>query len=386
MATITISHVDRVYSGGVKAVDDLSITIESGDFVSLLGPSGCGKTTTLRMIAGLDAPDRGELLLDGKVLYSKKRGIAVPTEKRGMGLVFQSYALWPHMTVGQNVAFGLEMKGVDKRTRATRVGEVLELMHIAALEKRYPAQLSGGQQQRVALARMLAVSPDVLLLDEPLSNLDAKLRLEMRAELKRLHETLGNTIIYVTHDQLEAMTMSTMIAVMNEGKLQQYAPPMDIYRRPANLTVASFVGSPPMNFVRKGEDRAGATAAPGGAGGIGGASAGSAGWDLGILACFPGAESGARIIGVRPEDIQLAHPASPGQPIGSAGPVWRRRARVETVLPTGSEWIVGMESGGVRFFASTREEPCCLDEGEVDMMVPAAAFHVFDDNNARIAV
>lgn len=390
MATITINHVDRIYSGGVKAVDDLSITIESGDFVSLLGPSGCGKTTTLRMIAGLDAPDRGELLLDGKVLYSKKQGIAVPTEKRGMGLVFQSYALWPHMTVGQNVAFGLEMKGVDKRTRATRVGEVLELMHIAALEKRYPAQLSGGQQQRVALARMLAVSPDVLLLDEPLSNLDAKLRLEMRAELKRLHETLGNTIVYVTHDQLEAMTMSTMIAVMNEGKLQQYAPPMEIYRRPANLTVASFVGSPPMNFVRKGEGTAGAAAAPGGAASAGGAAGTGApagtGWDLGILACFPGAEGGARIIGVRPEDIQLVHPASPMKAGGAGGPFWRRRARVDTVLPTGSEWIVGMESGGRRFFASTREEPCCLDEGEVDMMIAAGAFHIFGENDARIAV
>ena len=369
MATIQIVHVDRIYPGGVKAVDDLSITIESGDFVSLLGPSGCGKTTTLRMIAGLDAPDRGEFLLDGKVLYSRSKGIAVPTEKRGMGLVFQSYALWPHMTVGQNVAFGLEMKGVDRKARATRVGEVLELMHIASLEKRYPSQLSGGQQQRVALARMLAVSPDVLLLDEPLSNLDAKLRLEMRAELKRLHETLGNTIIYVTHDQLEAMTMSTMIAVMNEGRLQQYAPPMEIYRRPANLTVASFVGSPPMNLVRRG---------PGLAGGD------DTSWDLDILGCFPGAAKSASIIGVRPEDIQLIHPSSPA--VGSAKPAWRRRARVDTVLPTGSEWIVGMESGGQRFFASTREEPCCLDAGEVDMLVPAGAFHLFGDNSARIAV
>ena len=368
MATIELKHVDRTYGGGVKAVDDLSITIESGHFVSLLGPSGCGKTTTLRMIAGLDAPDGGEILLDGKTLYSKREGLVVPTEKRGMGLVFQSYALWPHMTVAQNVAFGLEMKGMERKAKILRVGEVLELMHIASLEKRYPAQLSGGQQQRVALARMLAVSPDVLLLDEPLSNLDAKLRLEMRVELKRLHETLGNTVIYVTHDQLEAMTMSTKIAVMNEGKLQQYSAPMEIYQKPANLTVASFVGNPPMNLVRK-NGSAGRSGEPA--------------WDLGILDCFAGPKAGARTIGVRPEDILLIRPGSRPTHSGEAA-YWIRRARVETVLPTGSEWIVGMETGGVRFFASARDEPCCLDAGEVDMAVPVASLHVFCEDDTRM--
>jgi iron(III) transport system ATP-binding protein len=367
MATIELRHIDRIFAGGVKAVDDLCITIESGHFVSLLGPSGCGKTTTLRMIAGLDAPDGGEILLNGELLYSKKAGVAVPTEKRGMGLVFQSYALWPHMTIGQNVAFGLEMKGMDKKQRATRVREVLDLMHISELEKRYPAQISGGQQQRVALARNLAVSPDILLLDEPLSNLDAKLRLEMRAELKRLHETLGNTIIYVTHDQLEAMTMSTMIAVMNEGKLQQYAPPMEIYRKPANLTVAGFVGSPPMNLVHRGDTEE------------------SVPWDLGILECFPGRREKTGSIGIRPEDIQLVFPGSRASASDSIPTEWVSRARVETVLPTGSEWIVGMETGGIRFFASSRDEPCCLDRGEVDMLVPLKAIHLFDRGRSRIA-
>jgi iron(III) transport system ATP-binding protein len=283
-----------------------------------------------------------------------------------MGLVFQSYALWPHMTIGQNVAFGLEMKGMDKKKRAVRVREVLELMHISNLEDRYPAQISGGQQQRVALARNLAVSPDILLLDEPLSNLDAKLRLEMRAELKRLHETLGNTIIYVTHDQLEAMTMSTMIAVMNEGRLQQYAPPMEIYRKPANLTVAGFVGSPPMNLVQR----------------IDGAD--SDGWDLGILECFPGSRDSTRSIGIRPEDIQLVFPGSRDQAPGTLPASWIKRARVDTVLPTGSEWIIGMEAGGVRFFASSRDEPCCLDQGEVDMLVASTAIHLFDGGRTRI--
>ncbi len=367
MATIELRNIDRIFQGGVKAVDKLSITIESGHFVSLLGPSGCGKTTSLRMIAGLDNPDGGEILLDGKLLYSKKSGVAVPTEKRGMGLVFQSYALWPHMTIAQNISFGLEMKGVEKKERAKRVAEVMELMHISDLDKRYPSQISGGQQQRVALARNLAVSPDVLLLDEPLSNLDAKLRLEMRAELKRLHETLKNTIIYVTHDQLEAMTMSTMIAVMSGGTLKQYAPPMEIYRRPANLTVASFVGSPPMNFLRK-------------------ASNGLSPWDLGILACYPDLAGKAEAIGVRPEDIRLVFPGSAAKPESgrTGGPAqWICRAKVATVLPTGSEWVVDMVAEGFHFFASLREEPCCLDDGEVDMVVDREAFHLFDGKETR---
>ena len=368
MATIELRNIDRIFQGGVKAVDNLSITIESGHFVSLLGPSGCGKTTSLRMIAGLDNPDGGEILLDGKLLYSKKSGVAVPTEKRGMGLVFQSYALWPHMTIAQNISFGLEMKGIEKKERTRRVAEVMELMHISDLEKRYPSQISGGQQQRVALARNLAVSPDVLLLDEPLSNLDAKLRLEMRAELKRLHETLKNTIIYVTHDQLEAMTMSTMIAVMSGGTLKQFAPPMEIYRKPTNLTVASFVGSPPMNFLRKTSQGGGSP------------------WDLGILACYPALANKAEAIGVRPEDIRLAFPGSTDRPVpGREGGLvsWIRKAKVATVLPTGSEWVVDMVVEGFHFFASLRDEPCCLDDGEVDMVVDREAFHFFDGKETR---
>ncbi len=190
MAGIELNGIEKTYPGGVKAVTELSLSIPQGRFISLLGPSGCGKTTTLRMIAGLETPDRGEIRLGPRVLFSGRTMEAIPTERRGMGLVFQSYALWPHMTVEQNVSFGLEMKHVARKERRERVQRVCELLRIAGLEKRYPTQLSGGQQQRVALARMLVINPEVLLLDEPLSNLDAKLRLEMRAELKRLHARL----------------------------------------------------------------------------------------------------------------------------------------------------------------------------------------------------
>ncbi len=370
MATIELRHVNRIFPGGVKAVDDLCITVGSGRFVSLLGPSGCGKTTTLRMIAGLDAPDSGEIFLDDKPLYSRDAGIVVPPEKRGMGLVFQSYALWPHMTVWQNVAFGLDMKGLDHAHRNKRVQEVLELMHIADLGPRYPAQLSGGQQQRVALARNLAVSPNVLLLDEPLSNLDAKLRLEMRTELKRLHDTLGNTIIYVTHDQLEAMTMSTEIAVMDRGKLQQFATPMEIYRKPANLTVAEFVGSPPMNIIKKPKTDEKYQDL-------------SNSWDLGLLASFPNEAPKVQTIGIRPEDIKLVAPGSNGESRSGNGR-WLARAKVNTILPTGSEWVVGLEIEGMGLYALTHEEPCCLGDGQIDMLVSRSSIHLFDDRGSRI--
>jgi len=237
--------------GSVVAVDNLDLTIPEGSFVTLLGPSGCGKTTTLRMIVGLEIPSNGEIRLGRRVMYSSLTGKTIPPEERGMGLVFQSYALWPHMTVSENIVFGLQMQGKSREENKARLDEMAKLLHIDGLESRYPSQLSGGQQQRVALARMLAVSPQVLLLDEPLSNLDARLRMEMRAELKRLHEDLGNTIVYVTHDQMEAMTMASHVAVIKEGKLQQYATPMEIYRRPETLFVAEFVGSTAINCVTR---------------------------------------------------------------------------------------------------------------------------------------
>ena len=248
MPEIILENVTKKFEKFV-AVDNLSLHIADRGFVTLLGPSGCGKTTTLRMIAGLETPTSGRILIDGKPVFDSKKGVNVPPNKRDIGFLFQNYALWPHMTVYENIAFGLEMLKWDKAKIRKRVDELLALLKIEPFEKRYPSELSGGQQQRVAIARTLAPSPKVLFMDEPLSNLDAKLRQEMRAELKRLHSDTNSTFVYVTHDQLEAMTLSTQVCLMNTGLLQQYAPPLTIYNAPANLFVAEFVGNPTMNFI-----------------------------------------------------------------------------------------------------------------------------------------
>lgn len=249
MPTIELKHITKKFGGSFTAVDDLSINIADGDFITLLGPSGCGKTTTLRQIAGLETPTSGEISIDGKVVFSSEKCIDVPPAQRGVGFLFQNYALWPHMTVYQNIAFGLENLKWPKDKIDSRVKELLKLLKIEEFPDRYPAELSGGQQQRVAIARTLATNPRILLMDEPLSNLDAKLRMEMRAELKRLHHETGATFVYVTHDQLEAMTLATKICLLEKGKLQQYAPPLEVYAHPANTFVADFVGSPSINFV-----------------------------------------------------------------------------------------------------------------------------------------
>jgi putative spermidine/putrescine transport system ATP-binding protein len=222
--------------GTHSAVEGLSLTVEKGEFVSLLGPSGCGKTTTLQMIAGFVEPTMGAVRLEGRDL------LAVKPSRRGLGIVFQSYALFPHMTVAENVAFGLEMKGVAPADRARRVGETLELVGLAAFASRFPRQLSGGQQQRVALARALVIEPQILLLDEPLSNLDAKLREEMQIELRQIQRTVGTTTILVTHDQAEAMALSDRLVVMNHGRAEQIGPPHEAYERPATPFVAAFLG------------------------------------------------------------------------------------------------------------------------------------------------
>ena len=248
MPGILLEHVTKRFDKFV-AVDDLNLEIDDRAFITLLGPSGCGKTTTLRMIAGLETPTEGRILIDGNVVYDSARGINLPPNKRDIGFLFQNYALWPHMTVYQNIAFGLEMLKWDREKVRSRVDELLKLLRIEQFEKRYPAELSGGQQQRVAIARTLAPAPKVLFMDEPLSNLDAKLRQEMRAELKRLHTDTNSTFVYVTHDQLEAMTLSTRICLMDSGHLQQYDPPLTVYSRPANRFTAGFVGNPTMNFA-----------------------------------------------------------------------------------------------------------------------------------------
>ena len=248
MPEIILQHVTKRFDKFV-AVQDLDLQIQDRGFITLLGPSGCGKTTTLRMIAGLETPTSGRILIDGTPVFDSEKGINLPPNKRDIGFLFQNYALWPHMTVYENIAFGLEMLKWDKARIRKRVDELLALLKIEQFEKRYPAELSGGQQQRVAIARTLAPSPKVLFMDEPLSNLDAKLRQEMRTELKRLHSDTNSTFVYVTHDQLEAMTLSTKVCLMDTGVLQQYAPPLEIYGHPANLFVAEFVGNPTMNFI-----------------------------------------------------------------------------------------------------------------------------------------
>ena len=226
--------------GAVVAVDDVSLALASGEFVSLLGPSGCGKTTTLRMIAGLLAPTSGTITMDGEVISAP--GTSLPPERRNMSMIFQSYAIWPNMTVAENVAFGLEVRRRSRDEIRTRVEHILGVVQMAHLRDRYPSELSGGQQQRVALARAIVVQPAVLLLDEPLSNLDANLREEMRYEIRRLHDEFHITTVYVTHDQAEAMVTSDRIAVMNQGRIEQVDEPRALYARPRTRFVAGFIG------------------------------------------------------------------------------------------------------------------------------------------------
>ncbi len=249
MATsITIKNLTKRF-GNCVAVNNVSLTIEPGAFLTLLGPSGCGKTTLLRCLAGLEEPDDGEIYIGDTLVYSSEKGISLPAGKRDLGLVFQNYALWPHMKVDKNITFALEIKKLDKNEMDLRVREALAQVKMTGYEDRYPREMSGGQQQRIALARMLAYRPKVFLLDEPLSNLDARLRIDMRTELKRLHHESGATTIYVTHDQVEALTMSSVIAVMKEGVIQQLDSPDRIYHYPANLFVADFIGNPKINLL-----------------------------------------------------------------------------------------------------------------------------------------
>ena len=257
MPEIVLTNITKSWprAGGKKGertvgVDNLNLTIKDRGFITLLGPSGCGKTTTLRMIAGLETPTSGKITIGGKVVFDSEKGINISPDKRNVGFLFQNYALWPHMTVYKNIAFGLENMKWKKEDIKARVTELLAMLKIDELGDRYPSELSGGQQQRVAIARTLAPKPSVLFMDEPLSNLDAKLRLEMRTELKRLHRDTESTFVYVTHDQLEAMTLATEVCLMEEGVLQQYDPPLEVYAKPNNIFVADFVGNPTMNFLR----------------------------------------------------------------------------------------------------------------------------------------
>ena len=239
---IEFRNVNKQF-GGACVVDDLSLEIRDGEFVVLLGPSGCGKTTTLRMLAGLETVSSGDIFIDNDRVND------VPTQHRDLAMVFQSYALYPHMTIAENIGYPLRVRKFDKTQRAERVNRVAAMLEIESLLERKPRQLSGGERQRVALARAIVREPRAYLMDEPLSNLDARLRVQMRGELKRLQHQLGTTTIYVTHDQAEAMTLASRVAVMKKGRLQQFDTPMNIYNHPANRFVAEFVGSPSMNFI-----------------------------------------------------------------------------------------------------------------------------------------
>ncbi|MBA3520501.1 MAG: ABC transporter ATP-binding protein [Rhizobiales bacterium] len=318
MAGVQFDKVRKAF-GSAVAVAGLDLTIGEGEFVSLLGPSGCGKTTTLRMLAGLEYPTSGRISIADRVVND------VPPAKRDIAMVFQSYALYPHMTVAENIAYPLKKRGIGRAERGPLVKRAAELLQLEALLDRKPRQLSGGQQQRVALGRALVREPKVFLLDEPLSNLDAKLRAHMRAELIELHHRIGKTMVYVTHDQLEAMTMSTRIAVMQAGVLQQYAAPAEIYNRPANLFVASFIGTPSMTLiegelVRRGNQptlKLGELALP---------------LPVGHAVMDDDTPVRAVTIGVRPEDVVIG-----------SGPI---EASVKVVEPTGHESIVLFDMSG----------------------------------------
>src|SRR5512136_985226 len=286
-ATIVIKNLTKRF-GQVTAVNDVSLTIEPGAFLTLLGPSGCGKTTLLRCVAGLEDPDEGEITIGSKLVFSRRQGISLPPGQRNLGLVFQNYALWPHMTVQKNMTFALEIKKLPKEEMDKRVKESLAEVQMEGYADRSPREMSGGQQQRIALARMLAYRPKVFLMDEPLSNLDARLRMDMRSELKRLHHVAGATTIYVTHDQVEALTMSTTIAVMKEGILQQLGTPDQVYHFPANLFVADFIGNPKVNLLD-------------------GVVRGNDSVELGKFKIQMDAHraAGPVVVGVRPEDVRI---------------------------------------------------------------------------------
>jgi multiple sugar transport system ATP-binding protein len=337
MADVTFRQVRKAFATSV-AVQSLDLDIAEGEFLSLLGPSGCGKTTTLRMLAGLESLTSGEISIGGRVVNDVAPGA------RDIAMVFQSYALYPHMTVGENIAYPLKKRGMARPEREQRVRQAAETLHLTELLARKPRQLSGGQQQRVALGRALVRDPKVFLLDEPLSNLDAKLRAHMRAELIELHRRLGRTFIYVTHDQLEAMTMSNRIAVMHEGVLQQIGSPKDVYDRPANLFVAGFIGAPSMNMFR-GKAEGGLFRHPA--------------LDLPVVGAM--AEI---IVGVRPEDVTLG-----------SGP---HRATVRVLEPAGHETLVIMDAGGDQMIARARPDTHFAPGDQIAFDVRADRLHAFD--------
>ena len=333
MSKIVLTGINKYY-GTNRVLKDVDLTIEDGEFMTLLGPSGCGKTTTLRVIAGLEKPQSGSIVMDGKRIVNAAESFFAPPAKRGLNLVFQSYALWPHMTVFDNVAFGLRVKHTPKDEIKKLVESALSRMQIGEYAGRYPSELSGGQQQRVAIARAIATPVELLLLDEPLSNLDAKLRVDMRSELKRLHEEMGTTIIYVTHDQVEALTLSTRIAVFFNGHIEQVASPMSLYQNPASVRIAEFIGNPKINLTGGKAKRTEA-----------GLEVESAFGNFTFQKSdctdkIPDGTFDCRI-GFRPEEVTVSRTASKGAV----------ECRVYSSMPAGSETLIRLSVAGEAFLA-----------------------------------
>src|SRR5947207_12658580 len=353
MASVTFDHVTKAYAEDVVAVDDLDLLIKDGEFLVLVGPSGCGKTTALRCLAGLEEITSGQIKIDARVVNR------VPSKDRDIAMVFQSYALYPHMTVYDNLAFGLKLLKTPKKEIKRRVEDAAKILNLETLLERKPRALSGGQRQRVALGRAIVREPAALLMDEPLSNLDAKLRVQTRAEILRLQRRLETTTIYVTHDQVEAMTMGDRIAVMNLGVLQQIGSPPELYDNPVNVFVAAFIGSPAMNFATaKAED---------GALKLGGTTL-----ELSGRAARAAAQNRGRdlLIGFRPEDLQLD-----GQDGSNAVQV---PAQIDVVEYLGHEELIHAQAEGHEIVALVPSEKKVQAGEQVDFTIPVEKLHVFD--------
>jgi multiple sugar transport system ATP-binding protein len=348
MATVEIRNVRKAF-GSVEVLHGVSVDIADGEFVVLVGPSGCGKSTLLRMLAGLENITGGEIAIGGKVVN------AVPPKDRDIAMVFQNYALYPHMTVFDNMAFSLTLAKAPRPVMEQEVGRAARILGLEQLLHRYPRQLSGGQRQRVAMGRAIVRNPQVFLFDEPLSNLDAKLRVQMRSEIKELHQRLKVTTVYVTHDQIEAMTMADKIVVMNNGNIEQAGRPLDLYDNPANLFVAGFIGSPAMNMV-KGTVSGGALKMEDGTA-----------WPLPTNGAAR--HEGPAIYGVRPEHLRIDSTGIP--------------ATVQVVEPTGSETQVLMKIGGQPVIGAFRER-VSAKPGEILPVRPDPALvHLFDQQSGR---
>ena len=363
MAALTISNLYKRF-GSVEVLKGVNLEARTGEFVALVGPSGCGKSTLLAMIAGLETVTSGEIRIGDRLVND------VPPKDRDIAMVFQSYALYPTMTVKQNITFGMESRKVPKAEQDEAVARVASLLQIEPLLKRKPSQLSGGQRQRVAMGRALVRDPTLFLFDEPLSNLDAKLRVEMRVEIKKLHARVGKTTIYVTHDQVEAMTLASRIAVMHKGEVQQFAEPREIYQRPANLFVAGFMGSPAMNFI------------PAEIADAGGPVVTFAGPNvLPLYGNAPRPATGSKVIlGIRPEHLSRHHPERGGAKAGLA----TLQAPVEVIEPTGAETMVLVRVGNQEIAARFEPDDAPQVGETVTLAVDMAKACLFDPATERL--